>query len=287
MSFLSVSPKDLHVRDLHQHLLGAINPRPVAFVATRNEDGTSNLAPFSFFNVFGANPPIIIFSPARRGRDNTTKHTYENIKRSGECTVNIVDYSMTYQMVLASAEYPEGVDEFTKAGFNKLPSSKVAALRVAESPAQFECVVKEILNYGELAGGGNMIVAEIVQLHINEAVLGDDGKIDQYKIDTIGRCGKAYYTRTRDSLFSIKNPVGNSNIGFDGLPDEVKNSKILTGNDLARLAVLHEVPAQSKANDYLKQNSQFQNLSADAKHIKAQEFIQNDRVEEAWYILLS
>ena len=187
--YKTIIPGEVSVPELHGFLLGSVNPRPIAFVSSVDENGNHNLSPFSFFNVFSANPPIVVFSPARRVRDNTTKHTYENIKRTMECTVNIVNYDMTHQMVLSSAEYPAGTSEFVKAGFTPVKSDLVKPPRVGESPSQMECKVRDIINYGEVAGGGNLIIAEVVKLHIKTSILGDNGKIDPFKIDTVARGG--------------------------------------------------------------------------------------------------
>jgi flavin reductase (DIM6/NTAB) family NADH-FMN oxidoreductase RutF len=290
--YKTITPGTIPVPELHGYLLGSVNPRPIAFVATVDENGNNNLAPFSFFNVFGANPPIVAFSPARRGRDNTTKDTYENIKRTGECTVNIVNYDMTHQMVLASSDYATGVDEFVKAGFTPEKSEMVAAARVAESPSQMECKVKDIINYGELAGGGNLIIAEVVKLHVKTKVLGEDGKIDPFKIDTVGRCGGLYYTRPKDALFEIANPRGKDNIGFDKMPERVKNSKVLTGNDLGQLGKVNELPSGEQVRDFVNASSEMKNLLNEGSievrlHTLAKKEIEKGDLNTAWLILMA
>jgi len=290
--YKTITPGTIPVPELHGYLLGSINPRPIAFVATIDENGNNNLAPFSFFNVFSANPPIVVFSPARRGKDNTTKDTYENIKRSGECTVNIVNYNMTHQMVLASTEYPLEVDEFKKAGFTPLKSEMVKAPRVAESPSQMECKVLDILNYGELPGGGNLIVAEIVKMHVKTDVLNENGKIDAHKIDTVGRCGGLYYTRSNNGLFEIENPKGSQNIGFDKMPERVKNSKVLTGNDLGQLGKANELPKKEIITEYINQRPDLKNLLNEGGieqrlHILAKKEIEKGDIDSAWKVLMA
>ena len=289
--YKTITPGEVSVPELHGFLLGSVNPRPIAFVSSMDEDGNHNLAPFSFFNVFSANPPIVVFSPARRGRDNTTKHTYENIKRTMECTVNIVNYDMTHQMVLASAEYPSGTSEFVKAGFTPIKSDLVKAPRVAESPSQMECKVREIINYGEVAGGGNLIIAEVVKLHVKTEVLGDNGKIDPFKIDTVARGGGLWYTRSKDGLFSIPNPKGNDNIGLDKMPERVRNSKVLTGNDLGQLGKQIELPTREETMDFLSQNPELNNLLNEGGieqrlHTLAKGSIEKGDIETAWKILM-
>jgi len=290
--YKTITPGEMPVPQLHGFLLGSVNPRPIAFVATVDEDGNNNLSPFSFFNVFGANPPIVAFSPARRGRDNTTKHTYENIKKTMECTVNIVNYDMTHQMVLASSEYPQGVDEFTKAGFTPLKSELVRPARVAESPSQMECKVRDIINYGEVAGGGNLIIAEVVKLHVKNDVIGENGKIDPLKIDTVARCGGMWYTRARDGLFEITNPKGNDNIGFDKMPQRIKNSKVLSGNDLGQLGKQAQLPTKEDVMDFLSHNPELKSLLNEGGieqrlHTLAKKQITDGDIEGAWKILMS
>ncbi|MCB0736154.1 MAG: flavin reductase family protein [Bacteroidetes bacterium] len=290
--YKTLVPGTIPVPELHQYLLGSINPRPIAFVATVGADGSHNLSPFSFFNVFSANPPIVVFSPARRGRDNTTKHTYENLKLNGECTVNIVNYNMVHQMVLSSTEYEQGEDEFVRAGFTKIASENVAPPRVAESPSQMECRVRDIINYGELAGGGNLIIAEVVKMHVKEDILDENGKIDQLKIDTVGRCGKNYYSRPSASLFTIDNPKGTDNIGYNGLPEFIKNSPILSGNDLGQLGKISEMPSQESIKELVSKNPDLntilsENGSDHRLHTFAKKLIAEGKVESALKVLLA
>ena len=230
---LSIDPKEISTKELHGYLLGAIAPRPIAFASTIDSDGNPNLSPFSFFNVFGANPPIMIFSPARRVRDNTTKHTLENALATKEVVINVVNYDIVQQMSLSSTEYPEGVNEFEKAGFTMLKSDIIKPFRVKESPVQFECKVKDVIFTGDEGGAGNLIVCEVVKLHISEDVLTADGGIDQHKIDLVARAGGSYYTRARDGFFEIPKPISTLGIGVDTISLEIRNSTILTGNNYA------------------------------------------------------
>ena len=290
-TYKTVVPGEVPVPELHGLLLGSINPRPIAFVSTLDKSGNRNLAPFSFFNIFGANPPVLVFSPARRGRDNTTKDTFENIKQLGECTVNIVNYNMVHQMVLASAEYASSEDEFVRAGFTPLKSDNVKPPRVAESPSQMECIVKEIINYGEVAGGGNLIIAEVVKLHVKSDILSENGKIDPFKIDTVGRCGGMWYTRPKDALFQISNPKGKDNIGFDKIPDRIKNSTVLTGNDLGQLGKWNSLPGRDEVVNYLMANPELKSLVNEGAienrlHTIAKKHIEADDIETAWKVLM-
>ena len=292
----SFRPSEWALRDTHQLLLGAVSPRPIAFVSTLDAQGHPNLAPFSWFNVVSAKPPILVFSPARRGRDNTTKHTYDNLTQLGECTVNVVSYPMTQQMVLTSTEYPEQIDEFEKSGFTKAPSQEVKPPRVSESSVQFECRVRDIVNYAEEGGAGNIVLAEVVRVHFHTHIMGEDGRIDPYRIDPIGRLGKNFYTRARKGLFTTANPPGKDNLGFDGLPAPVRHSRILTGNELAQLARIPALPALERVHEarelfQLKslQEQHGDNAQAfeDALHEKVRPLIAADMLEPAWAILMN
>ncbi len=234
----SLDPKSLSTSKLHSYLLSAVAPRPIAFASTVDADGNPNLSPFSFFNVFSANPPIMIFSPARRVRDNTTKHTLENAEITKEVVINVVNYDMVHQMSLSSTEYPEGVNEFEKAGFTMLKSDIVKPFRVAEAPVQFECKVNDIIKLGTEGGAGNLIICEVVKLHIDDEILDENGAIDQRKLDLVARAGGSYYSRAKDGFFEIPKPISTLGIGVDSFPDHVKNSMILTGNDLGCWEIL-------------------------------------------------
>ena len=236
---MKINPKDIPVPQLHGYLLGAVGPRPIAFASTIDSEGNPNLSPFSFFNVFSANPPILIFSPARRGRDNTTKHTYENVKEVAEVVINVVNYDIVEQMSLSSTEYPKGVNEFIKAGFTPLESETIKPLRVKESPIQFECRVNEVVELGDGGGAGNLVICEVLMIHIKDEVLDSNGKIDQKKIDLVGRMGGNWYCHANgDALFEVEKPLATLGIGIDNIPEDIRNSSILTGNDLGKLGKL-------------------------------------------------
>lgn len=243
MKFKSIHPKELSVPELHGHLLSAIAPRPIAFASTVDSQGNVNLSPFSFFNVFGANPPIIIFSPARNGRTNTNKHTFENVKETQECVINIVNYPMVEQMSLSSTAYDKGVNEFEKAGFTEIKSDIVNVPRVQEAPVQMECKVMQIIETGDGGGAGNLVICEVVKLHINEDYLDADGKIDSVKMDLVARMGGSWYCRaTPEAMFEIPKPLETKGIGIDALPEAIRKSTVLTGNNLGRLGNQEAVP---------------------------------------------
>lgn len=238
----SVEPKDLEIRRRHGLLLGGIGPRPIAFVSTLSKDGVNNLAPFSFFNAFGANPPSIAFSPARRGRDNTTKDTYHNLLDTGECVVHAVTYDMVQKTNLASGEYPSDVDEFIKAGFTPIDSDLVKPKRVKESPFHLECKLIDMVSLGTGGGAGNLAICEVIKYHISEDIMTDD-YIDPYKIDLVGRNGGNFYTRSNgDALFQLAQPGKDYGMGYDNLPDYIKQSEIYSANDIGKMAIWKEIP---------------------------------------------
>lgn len=292
----SFTPSDLSVAHLHGILLGSIGPRPIAFASTINSDGKVNLSPFSFFNVFSANPPILIFSPARRGRDNTTKHSFENAKDHREVVINIVSYPIVQQMSLSSTEYPEGVNEFEKAGLTELPSVVVKPPRVKESPVQFECKVNNIVELGKEGGAGNLIICEVVKVHVRADLLDEELRIDQTKIDTVGRMGGNYYARAHgDALFEVAKPLRTMGIGVDQIPSEIRNSTTLTGNDLGILGNVEELPNETDVNEYrLTELSDLFVEMEDAPHDlekrlheKAHALLSSGQVNEAWMTLMS
>jgi flavin reductase (DIM6/NTAB) family NADH-FMN oxidoreductase RutF len=244
---LSLKTEDLTAVDLQNYLQYAIAPRPICFASTIDAEGNVNLSPFSFFNMFSTKPPICVFSPSRRVRDNTTKHTLENVLQVKECVINIVNYDMVQQMSLASTEYAKGVNEFEKAGFTMLKSDLVKPPRVAEAPVQFECIVNEVIPLGDSHGAGNLILAEIKLIHINEDILDANGKIDQQKIDLVARLGGDWYCRvTDDNLFKVAKPLAKLGIGVDRLPHSVRFSKVLTGNDLGMLGNVEFLPSDEE-----------------------------------------
>jgi flavin reductase (DIM6/NTAB) family NADH-FMN oxidoreductase RutF len=236
--------------------------------------------------VFSANPPILIFSPARRVRDNTTKHTLENVKEVKEVVINVVNHAIVQQMSLASTEYAKDVNEFEKAGFTMLPSDEVKPFRVAESPIQFECKVNEIVALGNEGGAGNLVICEVVKMHISEAVLAKDGSIDQHKLDLVARAGGSYYSRANTGFFEIPKPLATLGIGVDALPAKIKESSVLTGNNLGMLANVEGLPNQQDVNNFAKDNAKFVGLNTTEKHKFAREFLENNDVESAWKVLL-
>ena len=287
----SLEPKDVSVGKLHQYLLGAVGPRPIAFASTIDAEGNPNLSPFSFFNVFGANPPVLIFSPARRGRDNTTKHTFENAKKVDEVVINIVNYDIVQQMSLSSTEYAEGVNEFEKAGLTMLKSDLVKPFRVAESPVQFECKIQDIIETGTEGGAGNLVICHVVKMHIKEDILDENGYIDQYKIDQVARMGGNWYTRARTGMFEVPKPLSTLGIGVDAMPEEVRNSKVLTGNDLGILGNVESLPENGEIEAFLNENTEDAGLvkSGDTEkiHKQAKVYLENGKPEDAWKILLA
>lgn len=247
---LSINTSELSPAQLQNYLQYAIAPRPICFASTIDQSGNINLSPFSFFNMFSTNPPLCVFSPARRVRDNTTKHTLENVLEVGECVINIVNYPMVQQMSLSSTEYGKGVNEFEKAGFTMLPSELVKPPRVAEAPVQMECVITEVISLGEKPGAGNLILAEIKRIHIKEEILDEEGKIDQAKIDLVARLGGDWYCRvTPENLFKVAKPLTTLGIGVDALPHGVRNSKVLTGNDLGMLGNVEQLPSDEAIDE--------------------------------------
>ena len=278
----SFAPKDLTTPQLHSYLLSAVAPRPIAFASTIDAEGNPNLSPFSFFNVFSANPPILIFSPARRVRDNTTKHTLENVEATKEVVINVVNHDIVQQMSLSSTEYALGVNEFTKAGLTMLKSDVVKPFRVAESPVQMECKVNEIVKLGTEGGAGNLIICEVVKMHINEAVLDENGAIDQVKLDLVSRAGGSFYSRAKSGFFEIPKPLTTLGIGVDALPEEVRQSKILSGNDLGLLANVEKLPSKNEIKAF---NCGFKNQTE--KHQEAKRLLESEMVTEAWLTLLS
>lgn len=268
-------------------MLGAIAPRPIAFASTINKKGIRNLSPFSFFNAFGSNPPILIFSPARRVRDNTVKHSLINTKDTREVVINVVSFNIVQQASLASCEYAEGVDEFIKAGLTPVASEFVKPFRVKESPVQFECKVINVIETGTQGGAANLIVCEILCMHIDDSVLNAEGKIDPHKIDLVARMSEDYYCRASgDAVFTVPKPNRKLGIGFDNLPESVKNSTILTGNDLGMLANVEQLPNEAECKAYKQlMNEKFEEVTV--VHNRAKALILEGKIWDAWLLLLS
>jgi len=287
----SFEPKDISVAKLHSFLLSAVAPRPIAFASTLNDDGKPNLSPFSFFNVFSANPPIMIFSPARRVRDSSIKHTLANSKTTGEVVINVVNFDIVHQMSLSSTEYAEGVNEFEKAGLTMLASDIVKPFRVAESPVQFECKINDIIELGNEGGAGNLIICEILKMHISKEVLKDDGSINQKKLDLVARAGGSFYSRVKKGFFEIPKPVKSLGIGVDAMPDFVKNSMILTGNDLGMLGNVESLPNPKEIDIFVDDVSErypdIREMSHREKHKIAQNYLSFGDIDSAWKLLLS
>lgn len=288
---ISIEPHELSTGKLHGYLLGAVAPRPICFASTVDNEGNINLSPFSFFNVFSAKPPILVFSPARRGRDNTTKHTYENVLEVPEVVINIVSFDMVQQVSLSSTEYAKGVNEFTKAGFTELSSDIVKPPRVAEAPVQLECRVNEVITLGKEGGAGNLVICEVIKLHIKEEILDDNGAIDPFKIDTVSRLGGNWYSRAKSGLFEVPKPLTTLGIGIDKLPETVRNSKILTGNNLGVLGNIENFPNSEEIHTFINSSEELKKLASSKNfeeiHKKAQQFLSEGKVDEAWKILLS
>ena len=288
---LTIDPKEIPVSKLHQYLLGAVGPRPIAFASTLDSQGRPNLSPFSFFNVFGSNPPTLIFSPARRGRDNTVKHTYNNAKATGEVVINIVNYNIVQQASLSSTEYAEGVNEFDKAGLTMLASEVVKPFRVAESPVQFECKITDVVELGTEGGAGNLVICEVLKMHIHEDILDENGYIDQHKIDLVARMGGNWYTRATPGMFEVPKPLQKLGIGVDALPDEVRNSKVLAGNDLGKLGNVERLPSADEIEQFVEQHPNLQETigknNEQEIHKKAQDYLEKDEPASAWKILLA
>ena len=244
---LTLDPKELPIPKLHHYLLGSIGPRPIAFASTIDAEGNRNLAPFSFFNVFSANPPILIFSPARSGRTNTTKNTHDNVKAVAEVVINVVTYDMVHQMSLTSSPFEAGVDEFEKAGFTPIASDTIRPFRVKESPVQIECKVLEIKELGQNGGAGNLIICEVQKIHIDERVLDENQMVDQKKIDLVSRMGGNWYCRANDaSMFEVDKPITTIGVGVDSLPINIRTSSQLTGNDLGILGNMLTIPTDEE-----------------------------------------
>ncbi|WP_299105821.1 flavin reductase family protein [uncultured Winogradskyella sp.] len=287
----SFNPQDLTTGVLHSYLLSAVAPRPIAFASTMNANGHPNLSPFSFFNVFSANPPILIFSPARRVRDNTIKHTLENVEATKEVVINVVNYDIVQQMSLTSTEYPEGTNEFEKAGLTMLPSDKIKPFRVAESPIQLECKVNEIIHLGTEGGAGNLVICEVVKLHISEEVLNENQTVNQEALDLVARAGGSYYSRAKKGFFEIPKPLSTMGIGVDNMPEHVKNSMILTGNNLGMLANVEALPNKDEVDQFVNDISErypdIKTASHREKHKLAQNYLSFGDVKSAWKLLLS
>lgn len=294
---LKIDPKETKTAVLHSYLLAAVAPRPIAFASTVDRDGNVNLSPFSFFNVFSANPPIAIFSPARSGRTGKTKHSLDNVKEVPEVVINIVNYPMVQQTSLASTEYPKGVNEFVKAGFTSVPSELVKPPRVKESPVQLECKVREVIELGDQGGAGNLVVCEIVMMHISNNVLNENMQIDQHKIDLVARLGGNWYCRASgNALFEVEKPLTTLGIGVDALPSHIRHSNVLTGNNLGQLGNVEQIPSADEVREFCNTKTVSEAFRAYGKdphkleeqlHHIAKQLLDNGKVTDAWKVLLA
>ncbi len=288
---VSITASEVPTARLHGYLLGAVGPRPIAFASTIDGRNRPNLSPFSFFNVFSSNPPILIFSPSRRVRDNSTKHTLENVLNNMEVVINVVNYDMVQQMSLASTEYGQGENEFIKSGLTMLASDMVKPFRVAESPVQFECKVVKVEPLGKEGGAGNLIFSEVLKIHVDADILDENGTIDQFKIDQVARMGGNWYSRANMGLFEVPKPLSNLGIGVDQIPEHIRLSNVLTGNDLGMLGNVEKLPSPEEVMRYVDDNVDLRSiLSTGDKallHTKAQELLKNKDVLSAWKVLLA
>lgn len=288
---LSIDPKAISPTQLQAYLQGAVGPRPIAFASTVDKNGIPNLSPFSFFNVFSSNPPILIFSPARRVRDNSIKHTLINVESTREVVINIVNFEIVQQASLSSTEYADGVNEFLKAGLTQIPSDVVRPFRVAESPVQFECKVNEIIALGTEGGAGNLVICEVLKIHIDENILDENGNIDQHKIDLVARMGGNWYSRANKGLFEVPKPLTTLGIGVDQIPTFIKESDVFSGNDLGMLGNVEALPNKEEVSIFVNQNFDVKAvLSSDDEHqiqLKAKEFLEKEQVLSAWKVLLA
>ncbi|MEI8137061.1 MAG: flavin reductase family protein [Bacteroidota bacterium] len=282
---LSLDPKELTIPVLQKYLQNAIAPRPICFASTISANGEPNVAPFSFFNIFSSNPPIAVFSPAYSGRTGAAKDTLKNVLEVPECVINVVNYNMVQQTSLASSPFPMGVNEFVKAGFTPIPSDLIKPYRVKESPVQLECKVIEVKELGKLGGAGNLVICEIIKIHIDESVLNDAKQIDVNKIDLVARMGDNYYCRASgDALFEVEKPITTIGIGYDQIPSEIRNSKILSGNNLGLLGSVETFPSAEEIAEFKKTITAFS--SKEDQHQYAKSLLEANKVIEAWMVLL-
>ncbi|MDX2174707.1 MAG: flavin reductase family protein [Bacteroidota bacterium] len=282
---LTLNPKDLTIPVLQKYLQNAIAPRPICFASTIDKNGNPNLAPFSFFNIFSTNPPIAIFSPAYSGRTGAAKDTLLNVLEVPECVINVVTYDMVHQTSLASSPFAKEINEFEKAGFTQLASDLVKPFRVKESPVQLECNVLEVKELGKSGGAGNLVICEIIKIHINESVLNEANQIDTHKIDLVARMGDNWYCRANgEALFEVQKPITSIGIGFDAIPAEIKNSEILTGNNLGLLGSIESLPTLEEIAEFKKTLKAFS--TAKEKHSYAQSLLNANKVKDAWMVLL-
>lgn len=291
---MKIIPGEIKTAALHGYLLGSVAPRPICFASTVSAEGQPNLSPFSFFNVFGSNPATLIFSPSRRVRDNTIKHTLENVKATGEVVINVVNYNIVQQTSLASCEYPREVNEFEKSGLTPIPSEFVKPARVKESPVQIECKVREIIETGDGGGAGNLVICDVLCMHIDDSILDTDGKIDPHKIDLVARMGGDFYCRASgNAVFTVPKPNTSLGIGVDNLPEAIRNSNILSGNNLGILGNYTDIPVVStsiqdkRLTQILKEHQPSTEACRNALHTYAKELLEAGKADLAWQVLLA
>lgn len=292
----SFTPSEMSIPEVHGFLLTAVSPRPIAFASTVDNEGNPNLAPFSFFNVFSSRPPVMIFSPARSGRTGKTKDTLNNVLEVPEVVINIVNYPMVHQMSLASSPYASDVNEFEKAGFTPVASETIKPFRVKESPAQFECTVREVISLGDHGGAGQLVIAEVQRFHIHDDLLTPEGKLDPIKLDAVARNGANWYTRANaETMFEVSKPITTIGIGLDQIPEDIRSSHILSGNDLGQLGNVEELPNETDVNEYklIDLSEVFMDFEDEpAKleqtlHQRAKDLLAEGKVDEAWMTLLA
>jgi flavin reductase (DIM6/NTAB) family NADH-FMN oxidoreductase RutF len=287
----TVIPKEISTAELQGYLQGSIGPRPIALASTVDADGRPNLSPFSFFNLFSANPPILIFSPSRRVRDNTIKHTLLNVQATMQVVINVVDYNMVQQTSLSSTEYKDGVNEFVKSGLTMIPSEEVRPFRVKESPVQFECIVQEVIGLGNEGGAGNLVICEVVKIHIDERVLNEKGGIDQHKIDLVARMGGNWYTRAGKGLFEVEKPLTTLGIGVDAIPNEAIDSGVFTGNELGILGNVEQLPSEEEILAFSQSEPDMRDILTSGNNIKkfekAKKYLAENNVPLAWKTILA
>ena len=288
---ITFDPKKLSPVEKQAYLQGAIGPRPIAFASTIDSAGNANLSPFSFFNLFSSNPPILVFSPARRVRNNTVKHTLTNVEDTKEVVINIVNFDMVQQTSLSSTEYADGVDEFVKAGFTKLESEVVKPYRVAESPVQFECKVNDIIALGSEGGAGNLVICEVVRIHLSKDILDENGVIDQHKIDLVARMGGNWYSRANQGMFEVEKPLKTLGIGVDNIPEYIRKKTIFVGNDFGMLGNIEQLPSETEIKAYIAENKivkdYLEQRNTEQLDKIAQQLLVENKVLDAWKVLLA
>ncbi len=293
-----IDPKEATTREVYLNMVSTVAPRPIAFASTVDKEGKNNLAPYSFFNVFGPNPPIAVFSPVRRGSDGTVKDTYRNLQEIEEVVINVVTYDIVHQSNVCSTEYPYGVDEFEKSGLTPVESEKIRPPRVKESPVNFECKVNDIIVTGEEGGAGNLVIAEIVLMHLEDRLFDEEGYVDPDEIRLVGRMGGYYYSKAfDDSVFQVVRPRKKLGIGVHQMPDEVRYSEVLSGNDLGRLATIQELPEDEAVEEYINHDPKLATLlhenGSDTQqltyklHEHAHNLLEQGHVQSAWKVLLA